>query len=771
LTSGPYAGAFALAWTTTPWTLPGNVLLAINQSIAYSVIESEGEKFILAKDRVETVFFGHGKTYEVESIIPGSQLIGETYEPLFPVFANHKNAFRIVAGDFVTTEEGTGIVHIAPGFGEDDMNLGLVEKVDPIIHVRMNGTFVPELSDYLENEGYHVADVPMKAKGVYDKVDIEILRYLSHKGLIFSKEKVVHSYPHCWRCDTPLLNYATTSWFVKVADIREDLLRTNREIQWVPEHMKDGRFGHWLEGARDWAISRSRYWGTPLPIWKSEDGDVLCIGSLEELESLSGQTVTDLHKHIVDEIVIKKDGKEYHRIPEVLDCWFESGSMPYAQLHYPFENEEKFDAGFPAEFIAEGQDQTRGWFYTLHVLAHSLFGMPAFKHVVVNGIVLAEDGKKMSKRLQNYPDPSVVMEQYGADAVRYYLMSSQVVHAENLRFSEKEVDEVSKKFITIFRNILSFYSLYKDVDNRSLHMHRDGIYKDGELVKPRAEFAVLDRWILSRLFETLHAQTEAMDNYDLQEGARVLQAFVTDFSTWYLRRSRDRMKVAGEDRDEALVTMRFTMTTFSKMMAPFMPFLAELGYQMVHDDFSGEEDHLSVHLETWPDQGAVEQAVLEEMGEARAIVSRALDIREETGIPVKQALGSMTVTIPDGTLGEEYRAVICEEVNVKQMVVEPGDLGVQLDTTITPELRREGMARDLVRHVNQLRKESGLTIADRITLFIASGSEEVKMMFNEHQASLAEATLASSISFGIVSQDLEHRATFKTAEQELTIGF
>ncbi|MFA6130984.1 MAG: isoleucine--tRNA ligase [Patescibacteria group bacterium] len=769
LTSGPQKGAFVLAWTTTPWTLPGNVLLAVHPSIEYVVVEIEGDRFIFAKDRMEAVL--KGKEAKTIATLTGSLLAKSTYEPLFPVFADHPHAFRVVEADFVTIEEGTGIVHIAPGFGEDDMELGLREDVDPIMHVSLNGTFVPELVDHLNSEGFPLAGIPMKEKGVYDKVDVEILRYLAKKGLLFSKEKVKHPYPHCWRCDTPLLNYATNSWFIKVASERERLLLTNREIQWVPEHMKDGRFGNWLSGARDWAISRSRFWGTPLPFWKSEDGDVLVIGSKQELEELSGIAVTDLHKHIVDDIRIRKDGKEYRRVPEVLDCWFESGAMPFAQLHYPFEHQEQFDAGFPAEFIAEGQDQTRGWFYTLHVLANALFGMPAFKHVVVNGIVLAEDGKKMSKRLKNYPDPMEVMERHGADAVRYYLMSGPVVHAENLRFSEKDVNEVSKKFITIFRNILSFYELYASFDDKTYEVNAEGLFEDGMILKKRSELAILDRWILSRLYETHQHETEAMDRYDLQEAARVLQSFVTDFSTWYVRRSRDRMKVEGSDRVEALATMRSVLEFFAKMMAPFLPFLAELIYQSVHHHFSGEEEHLSVHLELWPEIQSVEQEILTAMGEARAMVSRALDLREEAGIPVKQALQSMMVTLPSGTVLEAYRTVICDEVNVKEMTVQSGELAVALDTTITPALRREGMCRDVVRHVNQLRKESGLTIADRIQLRINSNSEEGQMMLREHEATILSATLADSIEMGPLSSAMEHQTTFKTGEQEFSVGF
>jgi len=606
----------------------------------------------------------------------------------------------------------------------------------------------------MTEEGYAVRGVPVKSKGDYQSADIEIIKYLAHHNKLFAKEKFTHSYPHCWRCDTPLLNYSTSSWFVKVVDMRNRLSSTNEEINWIPENMKEGRFGKWLEGARDWAISRSRFWGTPLPVWLSEDGEAICIGSLEELEELSGQKVDNLHKHVVDKIVIERDGKEFRRIGEVLDCWFESGSMPYASIHYPFENQTKFDQGFPAEFIAEGQDQTRGWFYTLHVLSNALFNMPAFKNVIVNGIVLAEDGKKMSKRLKNYPDPMEVMEKYGSDAVRLYLMSSPVVKAENIRFAEKDVDEVSKKFVNILRNVTSFYALYKE--------HDDGREALGA--------HVLDRWILAKLNETLEAESDAMNAYDLSLAARSIQSFATDLSTWYVRRSRDRMKSAGEDRAEAVATLRSVLDTLSKMIAPFTPFLAEVIYQEINGEFLATKNRLSVHLEDWPDTGTIDKMLLEEMGQARAIVSRALEIREESGRPVKQVLDSMTISVPTGEIDSEIIKVILEEVNIKRATVLKGELKVDLDLDLSPKLIREGMARDITRRVNQLRKEAGKTIQDRIDLKIWSASAEVKQMFEDHRDTIKEATLSSSIIFD-QDEALRHTASFRAAEQEIWLGF
>lgn len=752
LLTGPFAGCEMIAWTTTPWTLPGNVLLAVKEDITYVVASSEGRKFIAAKDLIGKAL--KGKEYTVEQELMGRELVGSTYEPLFPFFKDHANAFRVAKADFVTIEDGTGVVHIAPGFGEDDMLLGKKESVEPIIHVKMNGHFIPEVADPLSAEGYAVKDVPVKDKEDRTKLDVEIIKALAHKGRLLAKEKITHSYAHCWRCDTPLLNYATSSWFVKVEEMREKLVATNKEINWVPDNMKEGRFGKWLEGARDWAVSRSRFWGTPLPVWRSDDGEIICVGSRQELEDLSGTKVNNLHKHIIDTVEIQKGGKTFRRIPEVLDCWFESGSMPYAQLHYPFEKQETFERGFPAEFIAEGQDQTRGWFYTLHVLANALYGMPAFKNVIVNGIVLAEDGKKMSKRLNNYPDPMEVMEKYGADAVRFYLMSGPVVRAENLRFAESGVREVSQNLVNILRNVVSFYGLYKE--------HDAGAEPAGK--------HVLDRWILARLNQTLTEETKAMESYELSEAARVLQNFVTDLSTWYIRRSRDRMKTEREDRTQALATLRTVLNIFSKMLAPFMPMLAEMVYQEVNGGFAGSEERLSVHLEMWPEAGAVDEDVIVQMGTARALVSRILEAREEAGKPIKQALAGVVLFVPSGSLAQEYVDVILEEVNVKGGHVKQGEMGVALDTVLTPELVREGMAREVTRRVNQLRKDAGLTIQDRINLLVWSSTEEGKKMFEEHRTDLRDSTLAASIDF-IRPESASQKVVFRVAEQDIEIGF
>jgi isoleucyl-tRNA synthetase len=753
LTSGPYQGAKMLAWTTTPWTLPGNVLLAVGADISYSLVESAGQRYILATSCLERNFAG--KEYTILESLAGSSLVGASYDPIFPCFKTHANAFRVVSADFVEDTEGTGVVHIAPGFGADDLALGQAEGVAPIMHVKTSGLLVDEVQSFFKDQGHDVADVPVKAKDKNSEIDIVVIKVLAHRGQLFAKNKLTHSYPLCWRCDTPLINYATSSWFVKVAEEVNTLVKNNEKIHWVPNSMQHGRFGKWLEGARDWAISRSRYWGTPLPVWKSEKGDVLVVGSVEELEAYVGHKVMNLHKHVVDTLVIVKDGVEYRRIPDVLDCWFESGSMPYAQLHYPFENQERFAQKFPAQFIAEGQDQTRGWFYTLHVLSSALFDKPAFENVIVNGMVLAEDGKKMSKKLKNYPDPLEVMEKYGADAVRYYLMSTPVVSAENVRFTESAVDEVAKKCIGIMRNVLSFYELYKEHDDLRL---------------PKGEH-VLDAWILARLQETLSEETSALEAYEIDRGARTLQSFVTDLSTWYLRRSRERMKDVGEDRCEAIATLRTVLDTFAKMLAPFMPFLAEEIYQAVRGGYTATSERLSVHLEDWPllTPPSSHPHVLPSMAEIRRLVSRILEARDHAGIPVKQMLSQVTLTTPSGEISPAYVAVLLDEVNVARAIVEKGELAVDLDCTLTPELIRAGLAREVTRRVNGLRKEANLTIADRIVLHIWSADQEVVTMLAEHGDALRSDTLSESLVFEKV--DVVHSLTFRAAECDIWVGF
>ncbi len=740
---------FALAWTTTPWTLPGNVLLAVNDRVDYALVEIEGENdlYILGLERVEEII--KDRKVKVLKEFLGRDLIGINYEPLFPYFAQIPNAFHITVADFVTVEDGTGVVHIAPAFGQEDFMVGEREGLPLVQHVNMDGRFTAEVVDF--------AGMEVKPKENTMETDEKVVAWLRENKKLFAEEKVLHSYPHCWRCDTPLLNYATASWFVKVTDFKDDLLKNNQLTHWVPDHMKEGRFGQWLEGARDWAISRNRFWGTPLPIWVSDDGDYICVGSVEELEKLSGEKVSDLHKHNVDKIIFQKDGKEYRRIPEVLDCWFESGSMPYAQMHYPFENKEKFERNFPAEFIAEGQDQTRGWFYTLHVLATALtrlpnssipvaHGEPAFKHCVVNGIVLAEDGKKMAKKLKNYPDPDVLLEKYGADALRYYLATSPVMEAENLNFSEIGVKESYNKLINILWNVVEFYKLYS--------IENEGDEFNGQ---PKN---LLDKWILAKLNDLINTVTENMEGYRLIAASRPIQDFVTELSQWYVRRSRDRFKIGeADDKREALSVLRHTLLTLAKVMAPFTPFIAE----KIYLELGGKEE--SVHLDLWPEakKELIDSSIITEMTEARKIVEMGLSARAEKGIKVRQPLGRIAISGLE-KMSDALKEIIADELNIKELTLEEnlptGDnwaikeeakIKIALDIQINDELKKEGVSRELVRTINQMRKEQKLTVNDKVDLIYKTESEQIKQVFSEYGEKIKTSVAALSIIEGEAS--------------------
>ena len=523
-------GTFILAWTTTPWTLPGNQALAIGKKIKYIKVESDGQKYILAEDRLEAVF--KDKPYTKLGHVTAKELIGQKYRPLFDYYADlDKNFFQVLAGDFVTTESGTGIVHIAGGFGEDDYNLISEHGLQPIVHVEMNGNFKSEVTDFA---------------GKYVKgQDQNVAKFLEQKGLFFSGENYRHSYPHCWRTDTPLLNYVTGSWFIRVTDVKDKMLANNKKINWQPEHIKEGRFGKWLEGARDWSISRSRYWGCPIPIWENENGDRICVGSIEELKKLTGGKLPvnekgelDLHKPFIDGITFMhpdfadSSDERYlmRRVPDVFDCWFESGSMPYAQLHYPFENKELFEKNFPADFIVEAIDQTRGWFYTLHVLSTILFDEPAAKNIVCTGHVNAADGEKLSKSKKNFPDPTLLFASKGVDAVRFYLYQSPVVIGEGVRFSEQFVDEFLKKFNLTIWNTYSFFVTYANIDG----------WTPEKLVSPFKPKNDLDKWLLSELNLLIKEVTDEMGNYNVMKATRPMVEFIENLSNWYVRRSRRR---------------------------------------------------------------------------------------------------------------------------------------------------------------------------------------------------------------------------------------
>lgn len=733
-------GTYILAWTTTPWTLIGNVALAVGAEIEYVKIISDGANYILAKERVADVF--KDKQYEISATVKGADLVGRAYRPLFDYYAdnqeleNHENGWKIYAADFVTTEDGTGVVHIAPAFGEDDMKLGRDNKLPFIQHVGLDGHFAPEVKDF---PGLHV-----KPLGDHTSTDIEIIKYLAGKGLLFHKEKYEHSYPHCWRCDTPLINYATSSWFVGVTKIKEQLLESAKNINWFPEHMKEGRFGNWLEGARDWSISRQRFWASAIPIWECSNGHRQVIGSVAELEKLSGvQGISDIHKDKVDDIVFAcaQCGEVMKRIPDVLDCWFESGSMPYAQAHYPFENKEKLEQTFPAKYIAEGVDQTRAWFYYLHVISGGIRSSHAFENVIANGIVLAEDGKKMSKKLKNYPDPSLVLEKYGADALRLQLLSSPVMAAENVNFSEKGTEESLRKNVMLLNNVFKFYELY--AENESLAA------ADYDDLKKMAlgSSNVLDKWILAKFNLLLEAIASGMSAYNLAKASRPITEFIDELSTWYLRRSRDRFKSEDSaDRQNVLATTRFILLELSKAIAPFMPFIAENLWQKL-SGHNFQSDNASVHLEAWPQALEFDGAeVLENMSLVRRIVEVGLAKRDEAGIKIRQMLAGAAVK-GAADLAEDYQLLIKDELNLQALSFTGAaeNLEVELDTEITPELKREGLKRELIRFINMSRKEAGLSLGDKVGVQIVSSSGDIAETIKQLGEDIAKETLSESL--------------------------
>lgn len=712
---------YLLAWTTTPWTLPSNIALAVGYDVDYVEVKDkkDGNHYILATERLKD-FYRNGKEYEIIKKSKGKTLVDLRYEPLFHYFERFQNlGFRIVAADFVSAKDGTGIVHIAPAFGEDDNELGKKEDLPMPNPVDEHGCFTDEVEDY---KGMRVKEA-----------DPKIIADLKEAGKLIKKENYEHPYPHCWRCDTPLIYKAISTWFVAVTKIKDKMLKNNEKIYWMPDHLKHGRFGKWLEEARDWAISRNRFWGSPLPIWRHEDGDCnhsVVIGSREELEKLSGQKTKDLHKHFVDKIEIKceKCGGILKRIPEILDCWFESGAMPYGEYHYPFENKEKFEKNFPAEFIAESIDQTRGWFYTLLVLSTALFDKPAFLNVVVSGLVLAEDGKKMSKRLKNYPEPNEVINKYGADSLRLYLMSSPAAKAEELRFSEKDVAQTSREFIFLLNNIFSFWE-----------MHAEAGAKQRETFTPNKTKHILDRWILSKLNILTRDLTESMEKYDLPKSVRFLKEFINEFSTWYLRRSRGRFKT--EDKDVALQTLGFVLQEVAKLIAPFAPFIAESIYQ----GLGGKEK--SVHLETYPLAGKIDEKIIKEMRFVRDVCEAGHAEREKAGIKVRQPLAKITINNQQSKISNELLNLIKDELNIKEVDIKKGkgNLKVKLDTKITSELKREGYLREIIRMVNALRKDAGFTIADRATLYWQSDNKEIAKIFKNFEEEIKKGTSCDEV--------------------------
>ncbi len=792
-----------LAWTTTPWTLPSNLALAVGRDIDYvrARQKESGKTYIVAGALLGAVFKEAEKNVEVVATVKGAQLIGMKYEPLFPYFVSGvPNGFRVIHSDHVTTESGTGIVHLAPAFGEEDYYVCLKEGIPVVNPVDDDGRFTAEVSDY---EGKAVKDA-----------DKEIIAELKRRGRLFRRETIVHSYPFCWRSDTPLIYRAVSSWFVAVEKIKANLLRNNQATNWVPEALRDGRFGNWLENARDWAISRNRFWGTPIPIWRNPEGELVCIGSKAELERLAGGRVEDLHMEFVDRLEVPSPtGKSpLKRIPDVLDCWFESGSMPYAQWGYPFANAEAFQTGFPADFIAEGLDQTRGWFYTLMVIGTALFDKAPFRNVVVNGLILAEDGKKMSKRARNYPDPVEVLERHGADALRLYLIDSPVVKAQELRFSETGVRDVVRQILLRWWNAYSFFVSYANVDN----------------FRPRGDYGqtpnVLDQWVLSRLNHLVQNTQTEMEGYRLFNVVPALLQFIEALTNTYIRFNRRHFWQEGmpEDKRLAYETHYHVLLTLSKTMAPFAPFLAEVTYQNLARVAPRREE--SVHLEPFPEP--LPRFVHTQMEDAvqvmEMLVMLGRNFRERIHVKAKIPLRQMRIIHRDPKvlealkpfqpyfqdelniraieydsredqfiqvtakanfpvlgkrLGPKMKAVAAQiqKLGVGEIVrLEKGEtlvlegepitlseveirrtsrgghphvlssqlVSIEVDPTVGPEQVLEGLAREVIRKVQQARKNADFLLDDRIRLELGCPGDLAEAV-QAHRALIQRETLAT----------------------------
>jgi isoleucyl-tRNA synthetase len=842
------ANAFALVWTTTPWTLPSNLAICAGADIDYVAVRDagSGDVYVLAEARLSAYYKKEGE-YEILKKYKGRDLEGLTYEPLFNYFKDNPRSFRVLLDGFVSTEDGTGIVHMAPAYGEDDYRICRVADIPLVEPLDGDCKFTAQVPDY---------------KGQFCKdADKAIIKRLKDEGKLVHQSTIQHSYPFCERTDTPLIYRAIDAWYVRVEDLRDEMLANNAQVHWMPEYVGEKRFANWLADAKDWNISRNRFWGSCIPVWVNVDDatDTICISSAAELEKLSGQKVTDLHKHFVDDILIKKDGKTYKRTPEVLDCWFESGAMPYAQQHYPFENKEHFEGNFPAHFIAEGLDQTRGWFYTLMVLSTALFKKPAFKNVVVNGLVLAEDGLKMSKRLKNYPDPLHVIHEYGADALRLYMINSPVVKAESLRFSEEGVKHALRHLLIPLWNSYSFFVTYANIDQ-----WKPGKAKFGESTN------LLDRWIESSLANLCQEVTAAMDNYDLQRAVRPFVAFIEDLTNWYIRRSRRRFWKSEDDGDkqQAYATLYHTLIELCKIAAPFTPFIAEEIYRNLtqfnssqvkksnvesqeadfgRSDLQTPDFPESVHLCDFPTaDGAKRDIALEtQMRIVMDVVSMGRQLRKDRDAKVRQPLRRLDVVSRDsGLLNQvgELKQIIAEELNVREVIFSDdetslatlsakanfktlgrkfgkqvqeiavaisslsgaelknaasggpvsirmgeqivelgvddivveripkeglavqaqGALVVALDLELDDDLIREGLARELVNNVQQMRKAHEFEVTDRIHLKISSDEavHAAVAAFTEYIQSEVLARSIEIIETGGETVDLNgHRCT------------
>lgn len=726
---GEFNGKNILAWTTTPWTLPSNRALVVDENITYAEVTSEGETYILAKPRLEAVF-GDAK-YEIVEEFSGKKLVGLKYEPLYTFFESKEGEFKVYTYEgMVNMEDGTGVVHSAPGFGEIDTEMGRYHNLTLMMTLDDEGKFIPGNQDNNPFEGMF-----------YLKTNPLILEDLEKRKLLFKNEKAVHRVPFHDRCDTLLVQKAQNSWFINVLDAKADLLKNNENINWVPSYIKHGNFEKTIEQAPDWCISRNRYWATPMPVWESEDGDRIVVSSLKELEDLSGQKVTDLHRPYIDEVILKKDGKEYTRRSEVLDSWMEAGSMPFAQIHYPFENQKKFEKNFPGDYIVEYAGQVRAWFQRMHIISTLLFKSRCFNNVIVTGVMAGTDGRKMSKTYKNYPDPKGVLTTYGGDALRLYLMGSPLMNAENANFDEIELKNKLRNVINPLWNSTNYFLIFASLHN-------------WDFTKAVNSNNVLDKWIVARLNQTIKEITINMEKYDVPPAVRAVEDFVDDLSRWYVRRSRDRISLGD---NEALSTLYRVLVDFSKASAPIIPFVSETIYRELVVSVN-EKSSESVHLCDYPEfnEKIIEESLLiiSEMAKTRELVSAALSVRVSQAIPIRQVLGSLAV-LKDRAIGKEYETLVLEEVNIKELkvvssldekkdwVADESGL-VCVDTALSQELIIEGKAREFIRSVQDLRKERGLSVSDKISV-IYPDTEETRSVVGLFEEEIKKKVFAKKL--------------------------
>ncbi len=808
-----------LAWTTTPWTLPSNLALAVGPDLEYTVVEIDGTHYVLGSEALASYAAELGNATAVMTL-PGSALVGRTYTPLFDFFADNPHSFRVLAGDFIDTSEGTGVVHLAPGFGEDDQRVCEQAGIPLVVPVDEKGRFTEEVA-------------PWSGVNVFE-ANPDIIRHLKSDGRVLRHETYDHNYPHCWRTDTPIIYRAMQSWYVRVTDLTDRLVAANQEINWIPDHVRDGAFGKWLEGARDWSISRNRFWGAPIPVWESDNPAYPRIdvyGSLDEIERDFGVRPTDLHRPMVDELTRPNPDdptgqSTMRRVSEVLDCWFESGAMPFAQVHYPFENQEWFREHCTADFIVEYIAQTRGWFYTQHVLAVALFDRPAFRNVICHGVVLDAEGRKLSKKLRNYPDPEEVMETIGSDALRWYLMASPILRGGDLKIATdgSGISDVVRLVLNPIWNAFHFFTLYANADRYQARLRTDAT-------------SDLDRYLLAKTRTLIESVTEAFDAYDLAGACNQISAYLDALNNWYIRRSRERFWApgavggagdasTGNDKADAFDTLYTVLVTLSRVVAPLLPMLAE----EIHTGLTGAR---SVHLEDWPDadQLPADPELVRAMDEVRAVCSTALGLREDHKLRSRLPLPALAVAGDRHHALEPFSGLIADELNVKSVRFEPdrtvygsevikpnprvlgprlgrevqavlaaaraGDwsrdtdgtvvvgghrleegefevavavddstssaispvryvdpegrsidtgLVVALDTTVTPELYAEGVTRDLVRMIQQARRDAGLDVTDRISLRLMLPLEQ-RQMVEANLDHLTSSVLATSVTF------------------------